>query len=286
MYVKLFVSAKDGCVDAGSVEVRRHEGKVPTREFLDAHPDCTYTTLVTMSGRRRAVRGTQHGARVGLSSDALCKVLASVRDGLESAPAGAPAGAPLPVMAEMCVVIIRTSQTQVQALGYMHGGVGSAGAGDGVCVDVHGAPREDPQRKATNWSVLRRAIESARREDARETLLVGDGSIYEGTVTNVYFVRDDGAVVTAPGHLVLQGTLRNVVLEACKDMNRKVVLECAKVEDLPSYQAAFLTNVARGVQFINRVWIGDKLVTYNNRNNVDLIASRVREMLENEGKKF
>lgn len=87
-----------------------------------------------------------------------------------------------------------------------------------------------------------------------EVLRLGpQGHVTEGTVSNLFFVRQ-GALVTAPGWLgVLEGITRETVIRAARRM-RLVVKETPFTRhDLFNAEEAFLTNVLMGVLPIRQV---------------------------------
>jgi branched-chain amino acid aminotransferase len=85
----------------------------------------------------------------------------------------------------------------------------------------------------------------ARREmtllKADEVLLVNHrGEITEGSVTNVFFVKD-GELIT-PKKEILKGTMRQNAIEVAKKLGIKVRKRAVKKSELKDFQECFVTN--------------------------------------------
>lgn len=81
-------------------------------------------------------------------------------------------------------------------------------------------------------------------EECAEVLRIGrHGYLTEGTVSNLFLVRE-GALFTPPGWLgVLEGVTRHRVLEAARRLRLPVRIEPVTRHDLFNAEEAFLTNV-------------------------------------------
>jgi branched-chain amino acid aminotransferase len=88
-----------------------------------------------------------------------------------------------------------------------------------------------------------------------EWILKGStGRLLEGGVSNVFFMRDDGSVLTAPDRWgVLPGVIRSVVLEELKKEGRPVRWTAPKVGDLKRVRGVFLTNSYLKVMPVGRI---------------------------------
>ncbi|RLN45930.1 hypothetical protein BBJ29_007079 [Phytophthora kernoviae] len=71
----------------------------------------------------------------------------------------------------------------------------------------------------------------------------------------VYTLKE-GTLFTA-GEGVLEGSTRELVLRACKDLSIPVVLEAPKLSERESWQAAFVTSAVRVVIDVTRVLCGE-----------------------------
>ncbi|KAH7462010.1 uncharacterized protein KRP23_13873 [Phytophthora ramorum] len=128
---------------------------------------------------------------------------------------------------------------------------------------VYGEGREKAKCKHTQWIQNRVPIEKhvaqlveTRGEPIHEVLLSkrgpnGDRLLLEGLITN-FFVVKDGALFTA-GEGVLEGSTRELVLKACRDLAIPVALEAPKLSERGSWQAAFVTSAVRVVIDVTRL---------------------------------
>lgn len=86
------------------------------------------------------------------------------------------------------------------------------------------------------------AREQARRQGAREAILVRDEMLTEGAATNVFVVRQ-GELWTHPAnHLVLAGITRHVVLEEAQRLGLAIRLEPYARADLGQADEIFVTG--------------------------------------------
>ena len=116
-----------------------------------------------------------------------------------------------------------------------------------IVVEVMGQPRENPLAKNADWILERKSLEARRGADVHEVVLASeDGqAAIEGTQTNFFAVMRDGTVCTA-GAGVLEGTIRNIVLDICKEHDIPFRLEPPRMKDLVhGWGDAFLTSTSR-----------------------------------------
>ncbi|KAE8876215.1 hypothetical protein PF005_g15633 [Phytophthora fragariae] len=128
---------------------------------------------------------------------------------------------------------------------------------------VYGEGRDNARCKHTQWIEDRVPIEAhvaqlveSRGEPIHEVLLsrAGPGDerlLLEGLITN-FFVVKDGKLYTADEG-VLEGSTRELVLKACRDLSIPVVLEAPKLSERGSWQAAFVTSAVRVVIDVTRI---------------------------------
>ncbi|CAH0485278.1 unnamed protein product [Peronospora farinosa] len=134
---------------------------------------------------------------------------------------------------------------------------------------VYGEGRENARCKHTQWIEDRVPLEThmahlmeTRGEPIHEVLLSKaaqgeDRFLLEGLVTN-FFVVMDGQLYTA-GQDVLQGSTRELVLKACRDLFIPVILEAPRLLDRESWQAAFVTSAVRVVIDVTRLLYEEKV---------------------------
>ena len=118
--------------------------------------------------------------------------------------------------------------------------------------------RHIPQAKSLNYLVAVLAHREVKKAGAVEAVYMDgeSGRIYEGTIANLFAVRD-GVVIT-PKDDVLIGMTRNVVLRLCKGLG----IEAREInlygKDLPEYDEMFITGTTKEVMPIVR--FDDKLI--------------------------
>ncbi|CAH0521338.1 unnamed protein product [Peronospora belbahrii] len=133
---------------------------------------------------------------------------------------------------------------------------------------VYGEGRKNARCKHTQWIKDRVPIENymehliqTRGESIHEVLLseAAEGDerlLLEGLITN-FFVVKDGQLVTA-GTNVLEGSTRELVLKACRDLSIPVVFQAPKLSERHLWQAAFVTSAVRIVVDVTRLLCEEK----------------------------
>lgn len=205
------------------------------RDFLDGHAPAPYTCALTIQCGARLPSASVHASRLNIPIHALLSLVTSLRAALIEHLSDS----------ELCMVAIaEDSSSRVHALAFPR--ASRPHLPPSVRVQVGGAPRLHPNIKCASWSAARRPLEAVRRRDCAETLLVDTtGRLYEGSVSNVFFVTENHTLVTAPAHAVLPGTTRAAVLKLCANSGVDVELRYPRVDELRAFAAAFLTSVTR-----------------------------------------
>jgi len=123
-----------------------------------------------------------------------------------------------------------------------------------VAVEVWRARREKPDVKDSDWVRARPHMKERTHTQPRvnEVVLQDEHSddLHEGLSSNFFAVDAAGAaVLSAPAGTVLCGTVRSMVLNACKTLGIPVRLECPKESgaDKGLWTAAFITSTTRMV---------------------------------------
>ncbi|CAN8076396.1 unnamed protein product [Agarophyton chilense] len=116
-----------------------------------------------------------------------------------------------------------------------------------VTVECRGKPRHDPQVKNSAWYLERKPLQSLRSKEAYETILVGQDSkgniaLLEGLVSNFFVITKDMQVYTAPTDVVLPGSTRRLVLQACTELGVSVREEPPLLTEWRNFAIGFLTN--------------------------------------------
>lgn len=102
------------------------------------------------------------------------------------------------------------------------------------------------------------ARQQAKREQVFETILVKNGQVTEGAVSNVAIVRN-GAVVTAPeGPQILSGVTRAVVLQMTRQAGVSVQERYFTQEELLAADEVFLTGTT--VEVLGVVRVNGKMI--------------------------
>ncbi len=110
---------------------------------------------------------------------------------------------------------------------------------------VNASTRSNPGIKATSWIRERQTLVALKGEKYNEVLLVNnEGLIYEGLSSNFGVIKA-GCLLTAPDSVVLPGTVMQLVKQSCNALGIPVIEQCPNIEDVHSWQAAFITSTSR-----------------------------------------
>ena len=129
----------------------------------------------------------------------------------------------------------------------------------GVKTGLFRGERTNPNIKMMDLK-LRDATDAAMKRDGLyEVLLVDrEGSITEGSRSNVFFIKN-GEVFTAPPDKVLLGVTRAKIIELIRDMGVDLKEESVAADSIAAFDAAFISGTSPAVMPI--ACIGD--VTYD-----------------------
>lgn len=123
----------------------------------------------------------------------------------------------------------------------------------GVKTDLYKSVRPNPNVKRL-WSEDRR-LQTAfiRKRHLYEALLVAeDGTITEGSKSNVFFIRGN-TVLTPPGDRVLKGITREKIIQLCTHLSIRLIEQSISISRLNEFEAAFLTGTSPKVLPISRI---------------------------------
>ena len=96
--------------------------------------------------------------------------------------------------------------------------------------------------------------EELKRREAYEALLVDhEGYITEGSRSNIFFIRGDGVIQTAPDSMVLSGITRRYVTEIIRREGISLRYEAVRVSEIGGYRSAFLTGTSPMVLAVRSV---------------------------------
>lgn len=115
---------------------------------------------------------------------------------------------------------------------------------EGVATISCQAMRNNPEVKYINNGLRDMTNRLLREHAVYEVLLIDrDGWVTEGSRSNVFFIKD-GIFYTAPTRYVLPGTARKRVLDICKEQTFPLREERVAYQNLPSFDAAFITGTS------------------------------------------
>ncbi len=114
----------------------------------------------------------------------------------------------------------------------------------GVKVGLCFGERHNPKAKIANSEIREKANNKIREENLFEVLLVNhDNIIAEGSRSNVFFVKEN-VIYTPKSEKVLSGITRHKVLEIAQNLKVDIVETDILVNDLLSFESAFLTSTS------------------------------------------
>lgn len=149
---------------------------------------------------------------------------------------------------------------------------------EGIRCMVLNATRENPSSKIYHADMRNEARAQQESQDVYESILVNEKQeVTEGSRSNLFFVKGD-IIYTASDDKVLGGIIRKKLIDVCLRNNIKVELSTIKVDDLKSYDAAFMTSTPVRVMPISAI-VGSGGVTYDVRN---ALMRRVMDLMEEE----
>jgi branched-chain amino acid aminotransferase len=80
---------------------------------------------------------------------------------------------------------------------------------------------------------------------AYEALLVNrEGLITEGSRSNVFFIMEDGTIVTPPDSLVLSGITREKIIGLCRSEGMNLIFGAVAETDLSGFRSLFITGTS------------------------------------------
>ncbi len=116
----------------------------------------------------------------------------------------------------------------------------------GVKTMLYQALRENPNAKVKLMDLRMAVGEFIRENNLYEAIYVNDGYISEGSKSNIFFVSGQ-KFVTAPEAQVLPGITRKIVLEILQKQNYDIEFRKVHVNELNTFNSAFITGTSPGV---------------------------------------
>ena len=116
---------------------------------------------------------------------------------------------------------------------------------EGARLILFTAERVDPGVKILNQSLRMKVNSELQQRNAYEALLVNrEGLITEGSRSNVFFIKDEGLIVTPPDSMVLSGITREKVIGLSRSEGLNLMFMSVAVADLPGYRSLFITGTS------------------------------------------
>lgn len=124
---------------------------------------------------------------------------------------------------------------------------------NGVRSIVIPAERPNPNAKIYNHSLRSKTNNLIHEAEIFEVLLLNSlGNITEGSRSNLFFIRN-GSLFTAPDNEVLNGIVRNKIIEIATEQKIPLVMQSISYADLPKFEAAFITGTSPMVLPLKRI---------------------------------
>ena len=135
---------------------------------------------------------------------------------------------------------------------------------DGIELGVMHAIRENPNAKLLNKELTRTALNKKLEQGVYEVLLINhDSNITEGSMSNVFFIKDEN-VFTPPLASVLPGITRKYVISVCEELGFEVVERVINTREIKNFEAAFITGTSSRVLPVSAV----EKTAFNSQNRV------------------
>jgi branched-chain amino acid aminotransferase len=124
---------------------------------------------------------------------------------------------------------------------------------EGVVCHFLDAIRENPSIKMANPKLRNLSDAIINKENIYETILVNqDGLVTEGSRSNIFFIKS-GTIYTAPSHLVLEGIMRQKVIQVIADNGISIEQNAVPKNDIHLFDACFITGTSPRVLPIKEI---------------------------------
>lgn len=124
---------------------------------------------------------------------------------------------------------------------------------NGVRTLIHQAERPTPTAKVYNHKLRSKTNNLIAEAGIFEVILLNKlGNITEGSRSNLFFIKDN-ALYTSPDNEVLNGIVRSKVLKIADQLGIPVHYRSISYDEIPQYEAAFLTGTSPMVLPISRI---------------------------------
>ena len=147
---------------------------------------------------------------------------------------------------------------------------------------THVGPRISPAVKSTNYTNSIYARHKYKNEKFTDILLVDtkkDPNIYEGSVNNIFFVREN-KIITTPEKYVLDGIMKRKTIDSINLLGIELEYRFVKMSELKSMDEAFATNSSLKVYPVTSI-NSQKISNYAGLI-TKRVANKLNELIEKE----
>jgi len=138
--------------------------------------------------------------------------------------------------------------------------------------------RENPNAKILNEERRTLINKILRETGANEAIFVSeDKKILEGSRSNLFFVKGE-KIITSPDDKVLLGTIRQKIIEICKNNNISVIKREILLDELSFFNGAFITGTSIDIMPLAKI----DNIKYNTNNKVIKRLSKFFEKDRND----
>ncbi|KAK8798103.1 hypothetical protein WA171_005628 [Blastocystis sp. BT1] len=147
-----------------------------------------------------------------------------------------------------------------------------------IICDLYHVVRSNAVVKDSLWVKQREVYYQKSGKSVEEILLSENGLVFEGGQSNFFAVKN-GTVYTK-GEGILQGTVRNLVLTICEKLGIPLCLEAPRVDEIPLWDACFITSTSRFVMNIDTLREDGKVLKEFEKDNK--IVESIKQAIDDE----
>ena len=122
----------------------------------------------------------------------------------------------------------------------------------GIKINTLNIKRKNPNLKVYDIDYKKTIEDYLAKTGVFETLITDDGMINEGSRSNVFFIKGN-KILTPSVEAVLPGITREKVFQAAMENNIEIVETQIFIEDLASFDGAFITGTSIDILPVNRI---------------------------------
>jgi len=152
-----------------------------------------------------------------------------------------------------------------------------------IIIAIHQGQRKNPEIKHTQWSQDRTVFTNLKKSDEEEIVLQGFDSpnLYEGLSSNFGIIKN-GMIYTSPKGTVLEGVTLDLILKCCDEANIPVKREFPNIEEISSWEGAFVSSSSRLLLQVTQIRMGNKEIEIPKSPILDMLSlSLIEQMRKN-----